>query len=267
MIAVIAGTGNLPLEACKNLIKQNKDFFVISLFPEDNLIELQKIISDPSKIIIQNFYQASTILNLLKEKHATHVIMIGKVDKRNLLKKVKLDWLAIKLLASLAYKDDKAIMEKILETLKSNGIEVINQNEILDSLFIKPGLICGEINSYIQTNIDLGMQLAVKIAEIGIGQTLVMKDGMIIAVEAIEGTDECIKRGIEQGKENIVICKSAHKNQNNKYDLPTLGTKSLENILPGQVAAIAWQSSKTIIVDKETFIKKAQELNIPLISI
>ena len=96
---------------------------------------------------------------------------------------------------------------------------------------------------------------------------ILVKDKMIIAVEAIEGTDECIKRGIELGKKDIVICKTAHNNQNKKYDLPTLGPSSLEQIKKGQVKAIAWHSNKTFIANKEEFIQKANELNITLVAI
>jgi len=267
MITVIAGTGTLPIEACKNLINQKKDFFIVVLFPEDNLKAIEELIQDPNKIIIQECYQISKVLNLLKEKNTTHVLLIGKVDKRNLLKKVKLDWLSIKLLAMLTYKDDKAIMEKILETLKENEIEVIKQSEVLNSLFVEPGIISGNLTENLKIDIELGMSVAEKMSSWSIGQTVAIKDGMILAIEAIEGTDECIQRGIKLGKENIVICKSAHPKQNQKYDLPTLGTNSLKGISSRQIAAIAWKSNQTFIADKEEFVKKAKELGISLISV
>ena len=90
---------------------------------------------------------------------------------------------------------------------------------------------------------------------------------MIIAVEAIEGTDDCIKRGIALGEKDIIICKTTHKNKNKKYDMPTLGYNSLKDLKSGQIKAIAWQSDKTLIADKEKFINKAKDLGITLISI
>ena len=79
MTAIIAGTGNLPVEACKNLIHQTKDFFVISLFPEDNLKKLQSIVSDPKKIIVQDFFKAATLLDLLKKIQPRCTVKLKKL--------------------------------------------------------------------------------------------------------------------------------------------------------------------------------------------
>ena len=100
-----------------------------------------------------------------------------------------------------------------------------------------------------------------------IGQTVVIKKGMILAVEAIEGTSACIQRGVSLGKnKGVIVCKAAKKSQNKKYDLPVLGAATLENIKKGEIAAIAWQANQTLIVDKELFIKRAKDLGITLIS-
>ena len=110
------------------------------------------------------------------------------------------------------------------------------------------------------------MKAAENISHYDIGQTVVVKDKMILAVEAIEGTDNCIKRGIEIGKEDVVICKGATHTQSKKYDLPTLGPQSLENLRQGQVKAIAWQSSQTFVIQKEEFVARAKKLKITLVS-
>ncbi len=167
----------------------------------------------------------------------------------------------------MACKSDKTIMEKLLSVLKKKGIGIIKQNEILKSLIVKPGILTGSITDKIEVDIKFGMNIAQNISQCDIGQTVVIKDKMVIAIEAIEGTDDCIKRGIELGKNNLVICKSAHEKQNQKYDLPTLGPNSLKGLKKDQVKAIAWKSSHTFISEKEEFIKKAKELNITLISI
>ena len=267
MIAIIAGTGNLPIDACKNFIDNNQSFFVISLFPKDNLEKIQAIIKDKNLIIAQKFYKAAQMLKILQERKTKKVLLIGKVDKRNLLKNFKLDWMSIKFFASLISKSDTTIMEKLVEVFNDNGMEIISQKEVLQCLIVPPGILTGKMDKKLRENIDFGLQIAQKISENDIGQTVVVKDKMILAVEAIEGTDNCIKRGIKLGKENIVICKAAKKNQSKKFDLPTLGPKSLENIKKKQIQAIAWQSSQTFISQKEEFIEKAKTLGITLISV
>src|SRR3990172_1881255 len=247
MIAIIAGTGTLPLEACKSLLASQKPFFVISLFPENNLKELQQITGSNAQVFAQPFYKVGTVLDLLKNNHARQALLIGKVDKNNLLKKIKLDWVGIKFLASLISKSDATIMEKVVFELAQRNIEVINQDAVLTNLFIKPGVVVCTLTPDLEANIKLGMQTALTLSQCDIGQTVIVKDKMVLAVEAIEGTDLCIKRGIELGKTNVIICKAAHHNQNKKFDLPTLGPHSLKTIKPGDVLCIAWLSSHTFI--------------------
>jgi len=267
MIAVIAGTGTLPLEACKNLLAQGSEFFVVSLFPENNLDELQKITEGKVRIFAQDLFKPGYILDFLKKQKTKKVFFIGKVDKKHLFSHIKLDWFAIKMLASMVCKSDSSIMEKILAELARHDIEVIKQDEILKSLLVSPGVLTGTITPQLEADITMGIATAMAISQADIGQTIVIKDKMVLAVEAIEGTDLCIKRGIELGTENVVICKAARLDQNKKFYLPTLGPTSLQHLSKGQVAAIAWLSTHTLIAEQEKFIKRAQELGITLVSV
>jgi UDP-2,3-diacylglucosamine hydrolase len=264
MIAIIAGTGTLPLHACKAL--EGKSFFIISLFPEDNLAQLQQIA--PSIEIIQKpFYKAHAILKLLKEKGTTHILFIGKVDKQHLLKRFKLDWFAIKLLASLVTKSDFSIMNKIEDILHKQGISLLYQNEVLQSLFVEPGVLTGTLTKELEESIQFGLTMANKMSELDIGQTVVIKDKMILAVEAIEGTDACIKRGIALGEKGIIVCKSANVGHNKKFDLPTIGSETIKDVQKGEIQAIAWISNQTFIADKEAFVALAKKLGITLVSV
>ncbi len=277
MIGVIAGTGSLPTYACNVLSKENKKFFVICLFPEDNLNEIKKSLPESTNIITEQFYKVGKILNILKQNNTKNVLFIGKIDKQNLLKKFKLDWLAIKLLSSLGTKSDMAIMEKANQTLEKNNISVIKQSEILKKLFVKPGILTGKLDNRVlgtrvldtktKESIDFGIKTAKKLSQLDIGQTVIVKEKMILAVEAIEGTNKCIKRGITLGKNNIIVCKAACETQSKKFDLPTIGPDTIKDIKPGEIKAIAWDSSKTFIAEKEKLIKKAQELSITLVSV
>lgn len=267
MIAVIAGTGFLPVQACQTLCALGKLFFVIVLFPEDNLATINEACKGSAETVILSAYKPSIILKELKKRKTTHVFFIGKVDKRVLLKKISLDWLAIKMLASvIGSKSDKAIMERLIHELKKNNIDVLHQSDILSSLLVPAGVITGTLTKELEPDIAFGMRTAQLLADAQIGQTVVVKDGMVLAVEAIEGTDACIKRGIELGKTNVVICKTACTNHNTRFDLPTLGPASLAGITRGQVSAIAWNSKQTLIAQYNVFVALAQELGITLVS-
>jgi len=267
MIGIIAGTGSLPIAACNRFLNDDKPFFVISLFPEDNLSDLERAIQGKREIVVHPVYKAGMVLEEVKNRGAQKILFIGKVDKRNLFKKFKFDWLFFKLAAKLTYKGDKAIMEALVEELNQSNIEVMRQSDVLSPLFVPPGVLQGKMTPEIKTDIAFGLDLAQRMSRCDIGQTVVVKDGVILAVEAIEGTDECIKRGIALGGGDVVVCKSARPDQNKKFDLPTLGPGSLEQITRGDVRALAWQSSHTFIADKDAFISRAQELGITLVSV
>lgn len=267
MIGIIAGTGSLPVEACKSLIAQNKPFFVIALFPDDNLETLTNLCGKNVPVITSAYYKAGSILQSFQQHQATHAMLIGKVDKRLLLKKIKLDWIAVKFFASLLYKSDARIMQGVVDLLSSYGISVVKQDEILGPLKVAPGVLTGSLTPELQADIELGLHTAQALSQHDIGQTVVVKDKMILAVEAIEGTDLCIKRGIELGQTGVVICKAVHPKQNRQFDLPTLGPATLAPLQPGQVKAIAWLADYTFIAQREEFIKQAHHKNITLVSL
>lgn len=265
MVGIIAGTGTLPVAACQALRAQHKSFSVISLFPQDNAIALRNAAGDAA-VVEQAFYRASDILSTLLDLGVTQVLMIGKVNKQLLLNNIKLDWLAIKLLASITYKNDQQILQRIVDEFATHGIAVLRQHEVLPMLMTKPGVITGQVDATLETTINFGMAAAKELSRLDLGQTVVVKDTMVLALEAIEGTDACIRRGIALGGNNVVICKAAQATHNPQFDLPTLGHATLADLHPGQVQAIAWLASHTLIVDYNQFVTRAQELEITLLS-
>jgi DUF1009 family protein len=223
-------------------------------------------VNKPIEILSQDFYKIGAILKLLQEREAKAVLFVGKVDKRHLLRHISFDMYALKLLASLCFKSDRDIMDSLINELSNNNIKVLSQDDILSCLLVPAGVLSGALTQELSNDIDLGMKTARLLSQSAIGQTVVVKSGMVIALEAIEGTDECVSRGISLGKGGVVVCKSACTSQSKKYDLPTLGPLSLEGLNAGDVLAIAWDSKHTFIIDREKFIKRAQDLRITLVS-
>lgn len=262
-VAVIAGTGTLPFDAIRCLQTQGTPFFVISLFPETNGVALQALTPE---VVAQKFYKMGTIIETLKKRGTTHVLFIGKVDKRNLLKKLSYDWLFAKLAAKALVRSDSALMELLLAELTTHGIAPLSQREVLGKLFVPPGVLIGSMTDELHRDVELGLQTAEALSQNDIGQTVVVKDGMVLAVEAIEGTDECIARGIALGKGSVVVCKTARTSQSDAYDIPTLGPATLVKIQPGQVAVLAWHAKRTMIADVERFCAIGRDKEITFFS-
>ena len=155
MIGIIAGTGNLPIEACVSLLQQKKQFFIIPLFPEDNLQQLESVTKKQIPIFPKTIAKASDIIKTLQSQKTTQVLLIGKVDKRNLLKKIKFDWFGIKFFARITCQSDKTIMEAILAEFKKLGISILSQKDVLGNLTVPPGILTGKINEQLKENIEL----------------------------------------------------------------------------------------------------------------
>ena len=266
MIGIIAGTGSLPIAACQALKNQNKPFCVINLFPNENGAALLHAAGKAAVIDIA-FYKASDILNHLIKQGVTHVLMIGKVNKQDFFKNIKLDWLAVKLLASVMYKNDRDLLQRIVDEFATHGITVLRQHDVLPGLLTRAGIITGMVDEAMQLDINFGMLVANNISKLDLGQTVVVKNNMVLAVEAIEGTDACINRGISLGNGGVIICKSAQAAHNPQFDLPTLGSATLQGLKPGQVRAIAWLASHTLIADYDQFVAAAVALNITLVAV
>ncbi len=266
MIAVIAGKGWLPIEACLQLIKQEKLFFVLSLF-EQTTKELQGYLPAHVEVLTQTHYKLGHIRAVLQSSGAQQVLFIGKVEKKDIFNRLKFDWYALKLLASTLNKSDASLMEQCIAELKKYNISVLSQGDVLKHLYVEPGVLTGKLSVELEKDIALGMKAAQVLSAQGVGQTVVVKEGVIIAVEAVEGTNSCITRGIELGHQRVVICKTANQQHNKKYDIPTLGSGTLEGIIKGEVAVIAWQAQQAFIADLDIFIQRAQELGITLVAL
>lgn len=266
MVGIIAGSGSLPIAVCHELHKQHRQFCVVNLFPELDDTALRTA-AKTMPVIGLSAYKVADILALLKAQRVNEVIMIGKVDKKLLLKNIRLDWLALKLLASVPYKKDQAILQKIVDELGHHGITVLRQHDILIGKLIPPGVLCGTLTDELKQQLSFGMELAQNIAKLDIGQTVVIKDNMVISVEAIEGTDTCIRRGIDLAGGGVIVCKTAQAFHNPQFDLPTLGSSSLLGIQPGDIKAICWLASHTLIADLEQFVTEAEKLNVTLVAL
>lgn len=263
-IALIAGIGVLPVEAARQLTQDGASFFIVSLFPDDNAEQLQ---AHTNELISESVFKLSRIIQLLKNRGTTDVLFIGKVDKRHLLGKLSYDWLLTKLLAKAIFKNDSELMNILIHELRKHGIGTISQRAVLKNLFVPAGVITGRLTEALKKDVSLGMRVAEQLSQADVGQTVVVKNGMVLAVEAIEGTDECIARGAALGKGKVVVCKTARITQSDKFDIPTLGPGTLETLDPDHVTALAWHNTRTMIADYERFVELAEEKNITLLSV
>jgi hypothetical protein len=260
---IIAGNGRLPDLALKNLFMKGKDIVFIDLIGERDF-------SDKDVIIYQHINpgKINKAITFLKNSDVKEVVFAGKMEKLRLFKDIKPDLRAMKILTRMSFKGDRDIMKAIVSELAKEGIKTLKQTEVFkDNIVPESTLTPFKIPDTIKRDVDEGAKIARIVADAGIGQTVVIKDGIITAVESIEGTDITIKRGAKYANKGFTVVKVASENQDLRFDLPTVGLETLEIIKQNGGTCLAVQAGVSIMIDRDDMIKNATDYNIHIIGI
>lgn len=262
-IGIIAGSGDLPLCAAKNAKKSNVDVYVVA-FKNYTDKEIEKY----AKTEYFNLGSISAPIKFLKQNGVDKVIFLGTIDHINIFRDLRPDFRAAKMLIEMKDKTPNGIFKLISKELEKDLIEVIDSTIFLKDLIAESGVLTGSISDDDIKQIEYGYKIAKKISEMDIGLSVIIKDYSVVAVEAIEGTDQCIKRAgsLLKGKDFILV-KVARPDQDFRFDLPVIGTKTVENMKENGGRIIAIESKKTLIIEKDKTIKLAKKLGISIFGV
>ena len=256
-IGLIAGNGQLPVIWSKNAQTNGIEVVAISL-SADNKKELKK---HCAKVYDFGPGQITKIEEALKSEGIKQLAFIGKVHKGLVLRRPKFDAKAIELLKQARRLNDDAIMLMAVSELEKIGITVLDQTIFIKNLMVSPGVL-GKVKPTKEQEDD-----AKAMGQVDIGQTVVIKDKMVMAVEAIEGTDRCIERGGKIAKKGAVVVKTAKPSQDTRFDVPAFGLATLKTMKKHHASVIAVEAGKTIIVDQQKAIEFADANNIVVMAI
>jgi len=270
VLGVIAGAGALPAILTQEAKRAGKQVLVISI--------ARDVDERLSSLSNSEFYQIGAgqvgkVIDTLVTKDAREAVIIGKVSRDLLFRPMRLDTRAIRMLSKLK---DKPVtrhpsrvtdmFEAIAAELESAGIKLIDQRLYLGELLLQKGVVTKRKPSKTQwQDIEYGMDLARKIAELGIGQTVVVKDQMPLAVEAMEGTDEAVRRGGKLCRGGAVVAKAARPDQDFRFDVPTVGPDTIDVLVESEVAALAIEFEKAFLIEPEETIGKANEARLSVV--
>lgn len=265
-VGLIAGIGNLPVEFMRAAQHEGYEVVAISVVTE-GAPELQAEADAYYQISV---FKSDTVIKTFLKEGVTDVTMLGKVTKEHLYKKITTipDMRTIKLLNRLRNRKDDTIMLAIVEELEKEGLAVADQTKYMRSLMPPVGVMTMRKPTEVeQLDIEFGFTLAKQMGALDIGQTVVVKEQAAMAIEAIEGTDECIKRGGALGREGAVVVKTAKPNQDVRFDVPAVGMKTLESMITGNCKVLAMEAKRTIFVEQEAVLQKANELGIVICAV
>lgn len=261
---LIAGDGLLPAKMAQSAKDNGFDVVAISL-SSDNYNQLKKYCS---KVYSCSPGEVSKIETIIKEEGLKQLTFLGKVHKGLLLKRPKFDTKALGLLKNAARLNDDEVMLLIVRELEKVGVTALDQTIFIKNLMVPSGVL-GKINPTPEQmeDVNYGFSLAKEMGKLDVGQSVVIKDKMIMAVEAIEGTDKCIVRGAKLAKSGASIIKVSKPSQDKRFDIPTIGLKTLQTMKKYNANLLTVEANETIIVDQEKVVKFADKNNIVIMAV
>lgn len=158
-------------------------------------------------------------------------------------------------------------MEAVAEELRKEGITLLESTRFLSSVLLPKGILTRRAPSEQEVeDIRFGREIARAIASLRIGQTVVMRAGTVLAVEAAEGTDEAIRRGGSLGRGGVVVVKVSRPDQDPRFDLPVVGLGTMASLKAAQATALALDAGKTLLLDREEVVGEADKAGIAIVS-
>lgn len=261
---LIAGDGLLPVKMAQYAKDNGFDVIAISL-SADNCQQLKKYCS---KVYSFSPGEILKIEKVLKTEEIKQLTFLGKVHKGLLLRRPKFDARALEFVKNAVKLNDDDVMLSIVKELEDIGITTLDQTIFIKNLMISAGVL-GKLNptQSQMEDVNYGFALAKEMGKLDIGQSVVIKDKMIMAVEAIEGTDKCIARGAKLAKNGASVIKVSKPSQDKRFDIPTIGLKTLQTMKKYKASLLTVEANETIIVDQEKVIKYADKNNIVLMAV
>jgi DUF1009 family protein len=263
-IGLIAGNNRFPFLVVQE-IKRSGDKVICIALKEEADPDLEKICDKIYWISVGKFQK---IIDVLKSENVKTVVMAGQVKHVKIYSAISMDFRTIKVMGSLINKKTDTILKTIANEFEKDGMYLTASHTYLKHLLAPKGLIAGKkLSSDENKDVEFGYKIAKGIAGLDIGQTVVVKDKSVLAVESVEGTDECIKRACSLGGENSIVVKVAKPNQDFRFDVPVIGLGTIDTLKENKVRVMAIESSVTLILDKDEVIEKAKMLSTTIIGI
>lgn len=264
LLGLIAGNGKFPILFARKAKSQN--YKVIAAGIKGDTTRLLKFFVDQL-----HWFHVGELKNLFayfQQQGVKQVIMAGQVNPKNLFEKdVVLDEEFKQLFAAIKDRKADTIFTAVADKLRAAGMELVDSTFLLKEYLAPKGTLTkrGPTQKELE-DIEFGTAIAKRMGEIDVGQTVVIKDKAIVAIEAMEGTDRAIARGSQIARCGAVIVKMSKPKQDFRFDVPVMGPRTIQTMIKNQAGCIAVEAGKTIIIDRDKCIKMANQAGICILA-
>jgi DUF1009 family protein len=261
-LGIIIGGGNIPKMLIEDCKKNNLPFYVLAV--KDNADET--LLDGSFEADVVRIGQVGTGLMMLKKHNVSHALMIGTI-KRPSLKALMPDMRTAALIAKFASKSlgDDGILKILLNEIENNGITLVGVHDVMPSILAPKGVL-GKVVPSKQNMIDIKRAVDVikQLGKSDVGQAAIVQEGLVLSVEAIEGTDELIKRTAQYKRKGSggVLVKLKKEQQDMRLDLPTIGENTVQNAKNSNLDGVVVHAKNSLIVNQQETIKLADQLGL-----
>ncbi|NOY39283.1 MAG: LpxI family protein [Nitrospirae bacterium] len=263
-IGIVSGKGELPCLLAREARRLGYYVVMIALDP---IAGPMNGCADEVKRI--NVGKLGEIIKALKASGVQEAIMAGKVSKSLIYQgKITPDMRAVKLLFTLKDKKDDTILQAITDEIESEGIRMMRTTDFARDMLMPAGLLTQRKTTTAEDkDIAFGFGIAKEIGRVDIGQTVVVKGRAVMAVEAIEGTDEAIRRGGVLAGDGAVVVKVSKPQQDMRYDVPVVGLDTLRVMIEVKASVLAVEAGSALIIQRQEMISTANDAGISIMGV
>jgi hypothetical protein len=260
-LGIIAGNGRYPILLAEAARARGVKRLAIAGFSGETASEVEKLADNYTRLRVG---QLGGLCRYFRDQKITQAIMAGQISPGNLFDLLP-DLKGALLLARLKERNAESIFAAIAEELEKSGVKLLPATTFLEDALPEPGHIAGpKLSGRQLEDVALGFRVAKEISRMDIGQSVVVKKGTIVAVEAFEGTDAAMERGGRLGKGDVVLVKVSKPNQDFRFDVPVIGTRTMERARESGVGVIACEARRTLLLDRKLVLEQAERWGISL---
>ena len=260
-LGLIAGNGRYPLLLAEAARRAGVGRLVVAAFTNETDPALEKLADTCTWLRVG---QLGKLCTFFKKEEVPEAIMAGQIAPGNLFD-LRPDMKALILLARLKQRNAESIFGAIAAELAAGGTTLLPATTYLEDSLAPEGHIAGPgLKARVREDIAYGLRIAKEVSALDIGQSIVVKNGTVLAVEAFEGTDKTVRRGGALGKGGAILVKVSKPGQDLRFDVPVIGSRTLETAKEAGVSVIAAEAGLTLLLDKPALCRQAAELGITL---
>ncbi len=253
-LGIIAGSGEVPSFIFKEV--QKKGYFSLVAGIEGDAED--SLADSIEKFQWFKMGQVEDIIKYFKQEDIHEVLFAGKIDHRRIYKEQGFNVLLFDILSQAEDKSPTSLISLAIDYLSKRGITVLDPTQFLSSLFIEEGVLSKKKPSpQIEKDINFGWEKARVLADLDIGQTLVLKDKAVVAVEGMEGTDAAIRRGGELAGPGTVVIKLSRSRQDPRIDMPAVGLSTVRELVGAKSVALCLEADTVAFFQKEEALSLA----------